>query len=272
MKLSIITINYNNKAGLEKTVASVMSQNWRDFEWIIIDGGSTDGSKEVIEKLNANPNANIAFWCSEPDNGVYNAMNKGISHAKGEYLNFMNSGDLFASPDSLSIVFKNTSEEELLFGLMVRENINGRINNLRNMKSELKWYDFYFDSLGHQSTFLKKSVFVKFGVFNESYKILADWEYWIRVILYEGISYKFLPYKISIYEGGGLSDSPAMLDDLKRLRKAYYPEMIMKQSIPLIYETNLIKHYKITRLINHLLFRIARFYKNRFDKEFNEFI
>ena len=78
MKLSIITINYNNKAGLQKTIDSVVAQTWRDFEWIIIDGGSTDGSKELIEQYQQH----FAYWCSEPDKGVYNAMNKGIDKAK----------------------------------------------------------------------------------------------------------------------------------------------------------------------------------------------
>ena len=80
MKLSIITINYNNKAGLQKTIDSVICQTWKDYEWIIIDGGSTDGSKELIEQYQQY----FAYWCSEPDKGVYNAMNKGITKAKGE--------------------------------------------------------------------------------------------------------------------------------------------------------------------------------------------
>ena len=90
MKLSIITINYNNLEGFKKTAESVINQTWKEFEWIIIDGGSTDGSKEYIVKLNYDLTRNgwnpIAYWCSEPDKGIYNAMNKGIGKAKGEYL------------------------------------------------------------------------------------------------------------------------------------------------------------------------------------------
>ena len=89
MILSIITINYNNSDGLQRTIESVLSQTWTDFEWIVIDGGSTDGSLDIIKKHASH----FSFWCSEPDTGIYNAMNKGITHAKGEYLNFMNSGD-----------------------------------------------------------------------------------------------------------------------------------------------------------------------------------
>ena len=89
MKLSIITVNLNNRIGLERTINSVVSQTFKDFEWIVIDGGSTDGSKELITQY-AN---HFAYWVSEPDKGIYNAMNKGIKVAKGEYLLFLNSGD-----------------------------------------------------------------------------------------------------------------------------------------------------------------------------------
>jgi glycosyltransferase involved in cell wall biosynthesis len=90
MKLTIITINYNNKEGLVKTFDSVRVQTWKDFEFIVIDGGSTDGCKELIEQ-----NHQINYWVSEKDSGVYNAMNKGIRKATGDYVIFMNSGDFF---------------------------------------------------------------------------------------------------------------------------------------------------------------------------------
>ena len=93
MKLSIITVNLNNLEGLKKTYESVVCQTFTDYEWLVIDGGSTDGSREFIEQHQDK----FAYWCSEPDKGIYNAMNKGIVKAKGEYLNFMNSGDCFAS-------------------------------------------------------------------------------------------------------------------------------------------------------------------------------
>lgn len=87
--LSIITINYNNKNGVQKTIDSVLSQSFEDYEWIVIDGGSNDGSKELLEKYQEH----FAYWCSEPDNGIYNAINKGLSHTTGDYIQFLNSGD-----------------------------------------------------------------------------------------------------------------------------------------------------------------------------------
>ena len=88
-KISIITVNYNDREGLKKTIESVINQTWQDFEFIIIDGGSTDGSREVIEQYKDK----IDYWISEPDKGIYNAMNKGIKAASGEFLLFLNSGD-----------------------------------------------------------------------------------------------------------------------------------------------------------------------------------
>jgi glycosyltransferase involved in cell wall biosynthesis len=99
MKLSVITINYNNLDGLKQTAESIINQTWKDFEWIIIDGGSTDGSREYIVNINENLNQKgwnpISYWCSESDKGIYNALNKGIFHCNGEFISCMNSGDSF---------------------------------------------------------------------------------------------------------------------------------------------------------------------------------
>ena len=112
VKLSIITVNLNNLEGLKRTYESVVCQTFTDYEWIVIDGGSTDGSREFIEQHQDK----FAYWCSEPDKGIYNAMNKGIMRAKGEYLNFMNSGDCFASNDTLIRVLVDERNEDIIYG------------------------------------------------------------------------------------------------------------------------------------------------------------
>ena len=101
--ISIITVNFNDKIGLERTLESVFSQNFRNFEYLVIDGGSNDGSKDLLEKNSEK----INYWVSEPDKGIYNAMNKGISFAKGEYLIFLNSGDHLKNENSLEIAQKS---------------------------------------------------------------------------------------------------------------------------------------------------------------------
>ena len=98
--ISIITINFNDKIGLQRTFDSVFAQDFNDFEYIVIDGGSNDGSKELIEENTDK----ISYWISEPDKGIYNAMNKGIKVANGEYLLFLNSGDKFYNKKSLILI------------------------------------------------------------------------------------------------------------------------------------------------------------------------
>ena len=136
MKLSIITINYNNAEGLRKTLASVAAQTFRDFEHIIVDGGSTDESVEIIRQYADNEAIrpenskadNLALspyhlitsspiiWISEPDSGIYNAMNKGIKMAKGEYLLFLNSGDYLVDADTLKNVFEEANDVDIIYG------------------------------------------------------------------------------------------------------------------------------------------------------------
>ena len=147
MKLSIITVNYNNKAGLQKTIDSVVAQTWRDFEWIIIDGGSTDGSKELIEQYQQH----FAFWCSEPDKGVYNAMNKGIDKAQGVYLLFLNSGDVLYDEH----VLQNVDDLHLDSDI-----ISGQVERMDNHQL-LRVYDnnilkqLFYSTLNHQGTLLR---------------------------------------------------------------------------------------------------------------------
>ena len=111
MKLSIVTINLNNVAGLHETIISVLNQSSADLEYIIIDGGSTDGSAELIKEYSDR----IYYWVSEPDSGIYNAMNKGIRKASGEYLLFLNSGDALASDNIVEEVFRADHNEEILY-------------------------------------------------------------------------------------------------------------------------------------------------------------
>lgn len=113
MKLSIITVKLNNRDGLKRTIDSVVSQTFTDYEWIVIDGGSTDGSRELIEQYQDH----FAYWCSEPDKGIYNAMNKGIAHAKGEWLQFLNSGDVLYSNNTLASVFSSKYDADVLMAI-----------------------------------------------------------------------------------------------------------------------------------------------------------
>ena len=252
MHLSVITINLNNKVGLQKTIDSIVSQSFRDFEWIVIDGGSTDGSKEMIERYSDH----IAYWVSEPDTGVYNAMNKGIKVAKGEYVNFMNSGDCFASSTILSEVFATNHTADVIYGYMMRGSIDGEINNLSVMKPNLSWIDLYGDGLPHQSTFIKRSLFDRFGLYDESLKAVADWKFFVNAFVYHKATSEFVPKKISIYAEGGISDVMGG-EERRRVQKELFPRA-MVETIPVVESFERIRNHKLTAKLYHYIDKLAK--------------
>lgn len=210
LKLSIITINYNNLSGLRKTVESVMSQTWRDFEWILIDGGSNDGSKELIESIVAKSEANITYWCSEPDNGVYNAMNKGIAKAKGDYLNFMNSGDVFYDFKTLEEWKDKILEGDIIYGNWIRRyrDHDESIKPLTDGLSAL----IYFINICHQAMFIKREKMI--DGYDEKFKIFSDWRKWQQLAC-AGVSFQYIPQTICIFEAeSGLSEQARFVSNV----------------------------------------------------------
>ncbi len=202
MKLSIITVNYNNKTGLQNTIDTVVAQTWRDFEWIVIDGGSTDGSKELIEQNKQH----FAYWCSEQDKGVYDAMNKGILRAKGEYCLFLNSGDYLLNDNILMKVFSVNRHKDILIGWIER-NIKGkRILDKGFNTDNISIRHLLRNSLPHQATFIKRDLFNKYGLYDDSLKIVSDWKFFMQCIILHDVSIENLCLPVTFYEGGGLSD------------------------------------------------------------------
>lgn len=196
MKFSIITVNYNNINGLQRTVNSVICQIFKDFEWIIIDGGSTDGSKELLERYQ---NC-FAYWCSEPDNGVYHAMNKGISQAHGDYLLFLNSGDAFYDHDVLQKVVDLQSDADIISGKAIRTD-NGQILHLYD---ESVFMQLYSDTLSHQASFIKRSLFYD-QKYDESLKIVSDWKFWMETIVFGNAKVAFIDVVVVLQDMSGLS-------------------------------------------------------------------
>ena len=254
MKLSIITINYNNLEGLKRTFESVICQTWCDYEWIIIDGGSKDGSKEFIEEHQDK----YAYWCSEPDNGVYNAMNKGITKARGEYIQFLNSGDYFYDAYVLHKVFGKQRSADILYGYMIYEGDNS-ICSKKMMKSVLYWNDFIGNTLPHQACFCKKYLFEKYGGFDETYKIAADTKFFIKAIVWEKSSYEFIPEKIAMFQPGGISSSNERFYERDvRLRNEMFPKMVI-DDYQTIVTIRRIRRYTILKMCFKLLSKIANY-------------
>lgn len=205
-KLSIITINYNNKEGLKRTVESVIQQTDKAFEFIVIDGNSTDGSKDIIEQHAAR----FTYSVSEPDTGIYNAMNKGIKQASGEYTLFLNSGDW---------LYSNTTIADLNQFLKDDDVISGDINifhdnkwHIVNSQDVITIEHFLNISLFHQATFIKRDLFLKSGLYHEEFKIAGDYEFFIRTLLKEDASYKHIPLTISNFLTDGISNNTSYLD------------------------------------------------------------
>lgn len=198
MKLSIITINFNNCFGLQKTLNSISVQSFKEFEYLVIDGKSYDGSLEILD-------SNIELidcLVSESDSGIFHAMNKGILRAKGEYLFFLNSGDVLYSSYSLEKVIAELSGCDIVYGDVVwRDGLTTcypyRLNFgfLKNR------------SLPHQGSFVRKDLFNRVGLFDENLKITGDWKFFLIALCKENASYKKVDQIISIMEPGGVSDT-----------------------------------------------------------------
>lgn len=224
MKLSIITINYNNFEGLRKTINSVVSQTWRDFEWIVVDGGSTDGSRELIEEYAAK--GCFAWRCSEKDKGIYNAMNKGISHAKGEYLNFMNSGDYFTCDTILEQLFQRKPTSDVLFGnmLYMYDKPQRRMQCKSLGKASLSGWDILYTSLPHQASFFRRHFFDNGLRYDESFRVWADLNMFFE--MYYNLSASVTYYNdldIACFDVNGISQqgSSIVSEERERIRRKF---------------------------------------------------
>lgn len=215
MKYSVITVNYKNKDGLNQTINSVVSQNCRDFEFIVIDGGSTDGSVEVIKQHATS----ITYWVSEKDNGVYHAMNKGVAQAHGDYLIFMNSGDCFHSPDVLSSVTEY--QEDIICGKVLKG-----ISTIPSghHKQNISLVDLMRGSLPHQAMFIKRELMVKHP-YDENYKILSDWKFCIEALIFDNCTFRNIDTIVADYDTSGISTNSNGLLPKER-------DIILKEMFP----------------------------------------
>ena len=197
--ISIITINLNNLNGLKNTVDSVLSQSFQSFEYIVIDGDSIDGSIDYLHSLGSRLNRLI----SEKDNGIYDAMNKGIQIASGQYLLFLNSGDCFFNGDSLKSIAEVSGQAEIIYGNMaVADNHNTRIQYYPNRLN--KRY-FMFDTLPHPSTLIRRELFMKYGKYNTSYSIVSDWAFFLDTIIGGNVTYRYVNTTVSVFNLQGIS-------------------------------------------------------------------
>ncbi len=222
-KLSIITVCYNEKK-IEATCQSIACQKWRDFEWIVVDGASTDGTVDILKQYEDH----ISVFISEKDSGIYNAMNKGISHANGEYLIFMNGGDYFLDPYALERVFAhNTWKEDIIYcdALFLKEDGSTLLREFKECLPNLPEFLAY-SSFAHQATFIRRCLFEQYGGYNEKHKIVSDWEKWIEFIVIHKVTCKHLDRIVAIHNYSGISSqfTQEHLGEREEVLKQYYPE------------------------------------------------
>jgi glycosyltransferase involved in cell wall biosynthesis len=247
--LSIITINYNDALGLEKTINSVVNQTWNEFEYIIIDGGSSDDSLNVIEK---NKNE-IAYFVSENDKGIYNAMNKGILAAKGQYVLFLNSGD-FLINELVLVKAKEyfVQNSDFICGNLYYE-LNGE-SIVKKHPDQLTFSYLVSKTIYHPSTFIKRELFDKFGLYNEENKIVSDWEFFFKALALNGASYLKIDKTITNFDMMGISSTQInlVLKEKKEVFQKIMPYVFNNEKDSYIFdkfrETN--KRFKLLKEID----------------------
>ena len=209
MKLSSITINFNDCEGLDKTIQSVIKQTYKDFEYIVIDGASTDGSVDVIKKYADR----LTHWVSEPDTGIYNAMNKGTRLAQGEYCLYLNSGDFLAADDVLEKAFSHNFTEDIVSCNCL--DFDEKYEWLKVPPSNVSLFTFMGGSLPHPTSFIKRELLNRLGGYNESYRIMSDWCFFLEAVVIQNCSYKTLDLLLSKFNCFGISSTSSAVETEK---------------------------------------------------------
>jgi len=211
MKISIITVVYNDKDGLQKTIDSVASLNYDNIEFIIIDGGSNDGTAELMQKCQPN----IDYWVSEADDGIYDAMNKGIKIANGDWLNFMNAGDYFANENVLNEMdFTANKKVDILYGYKSQKGKLFYPMNIKNLEIGVIFGN-------HQSMFFNKNKLQYELYYDDKYKIYADYELVNRIYKQKNSVINFVNVLVADFEGGGISEKPSTQKRKDKYRIVY---------------------------------------------------
>lgn len=239
MVLSIITISFNNLAGLKKTAESVICQSFNDYEWIVVDGGSSDGTREYLQEISEN----IDWWCSEVDGGIYNAMNKGIAKAHGDYCFFLNSGDYLTDKYSLQRAMDYNFTEDIVWGylLLNREGKQEKVHSY----SDITLRTFIEDTIHHTgNAFIRRVLFseAKYGLYDEQLKIVSDWKWFLQAIGLGNASGRYIDTNMSVFDSCGISET--------------HPELVLKEREKVLNELipdKILKDYKQMHIIQEKL-------------------
>lgn len=242
MKISIVTINYNNAEGLRRTLASIAGQTYRDIEHVIVDAASTDGSVDVIreyeQQLHRTHSTIHQLWSSEKDSGIYNGMNKGLRKATGSYIEILNSGDVLAAPDVTERMVREVERNEypaILYGNMLKSYDGKHIINRdtcgNGMYTPESFLYFYKGTLNHDCAYIRRDLFDKYGLYNEDMKICSDWEWYVKAIALGGEKAVYTNIDVTIFDMNGVSESGGKNKDLILKERREYLEKILPATI-----------------------------------------
>lgn len=219
-----------------KSMKSVLFQTSNEFEYIVIDGGSTDGSKEVIERF-ATDEKRLTHWVSEPDAGIYNAMNKGIQLAKGEYVQFVNSGDCLVdemvTERMLCNLFECKELPQIFYGNMLKQLPNGLFRDKGFAGRQPTMLDFFTGTLNHSPAYIKRNLFDIYGLYDETLKIVADWKWYMQVIVFENVQPVYIDIDVTLFDMNGISTINSAFDKEER-------QQVLVDMLP----TKIIEDYK----------------------------
>ncbi len=269
MKLSLITINRNNAAGLEKTLQSVAAQTYKEFEYIIIDGASTDGSVEVVKKYESQF-AHLK-WVSEPDKGIYNAMNKGIRMASGDYIQILNSADALASDEvteKMLAALEEKGRPSMLYGNMIKCFPDGRkMVDKCFAGREITMFGMYTGTLNHDPAYIRRDLFGKYGFYDESLKIVSDWKWYLQAIILGGEKPQYVDLDVTLFDMTGISETNKELDKAERQQvlARLFPEAVLADyerfAFPIDQIKRLKRHpwaYKLVWFLERCLFKVEK--------------
>lgn len=262
MRLSIVTINWNNAAGLEKTMQSVAAQTYKEFEYIVIDGSSTDDSVKVI-KTHENGFDHLK-WVSEPDTGIYNAMNKGIRMASGDYIQILNSGDCLAADnvtERMLTALEKAGEPSILYGNMIKCFPDGRKMLDKSFEGkEITMLGMYTGTLNHDPAYIRRNLFEKYGYYDESLKIVSDWKWYLQAIIFGGEKPKYVDVDVTLFDMTGISENGGQNRNLIDQEKRTVLEQLINPQFLHDYDSYASDIYLMRRIRRHrIVFKLVWF-------------
>ena len=223
IKVSIITVCLNAVTTIGKTIKSVASQSYNNIEHIVVDGGSSDGTLKILKKYNKY----ITQWISEPDNGIYDAMNKGLDLAGGEIVMFLNANDIFNNRKIIGKIIKEFENDkaDIIYGNVRMISHENNIDYIQKYNNVDKIY-LTTKNICHQAMFSRKKLYNRYGSFNTSYKIAGDYDWYLRMILENNVTSHYVDIIVSVFSLDGVSGDlkyrKATLTEFNRVARQYF--------------------------------------------------